>query len=109
MCVCVCVCVCVRACVCVCVCVCVQMLPLVCNDAAAILFMFDLSRMDTLNAVKEWYRQVPHCVGGGVGVGVGVGDQQIKNNTKIKKIIIRLSIFLKLSRGRRADSMCVKC
>eukprot|EP00802_Teleaulax_amphioxeia_P019268 Tamp_19495.p1 GENE.Tamp_19495~~Tamp_19495.p1 ORF type:complete len:216 (-),score=61.29 Tamp_19495:397-1044(-) len=35
----------------------INMLPLVCNDAAAILFMFDLSRIDTLNAVKEWYRQ----------------------------------------------------
>jgi GTP-binding protein of the ras superfamily involved in termination of M-phase len=33
------------------------MLPLVCNDAAAILFMFDLSRIATLNNVKEWYRQ----------------------------------------------------
>ena len=33
------------------------MLPLVCNDAVAILFMFDLSRKSTLNSVKEWYRQ----------------------------------------------------
>ncbi|KAF9517635.1 hypothetical protein BS47DRAFT_1359429 [Hydnum rufescens UP504] len=31
--------------------------PLVCNDAVAILFMFDLSRKSTLNSVKEWYRQ----------------------------------------------------
>jgi GTPase SAR1 family protein len=29
----------------------------VCNDAVAILFMFDLSRKSTLNSVKEWYRQ----------------------------------------------------
>mmetsp|Transcript_84902 Transcript_84902/g.226548 ORF Transcript_84902/g.226548 Transcript_84902/m.226548 type:complete len:149 (+) Transcript_84902:246-692(+) len=35
----------------------INMLPLVCNDAAAILFMFDLTRMATLNSVKEWYRQ----------------------------------------------------
>ncbi|RDX41637.1 small GTPase [Polyporus arcularius HHB13444] len=35
----------------------VSMLPLVCNDAVAILFMFDLSRKSTLNSVKEWYRQ----------------------------------------------------
>lgn len=35
----------------------VNMLPLVCNDAIAILFMFDLSRKSTLNSVKEWYRQ----------------------------------------------------
>eukprot|EP00128_Syssomonas_multiformis_P001302 Colp12_sorted_trinity150504_noHs@34359 len=35
----------------------INMLPLVCNDAVAILFMFDLSRKSTLNSVKEWYRQ----------------------------------------------------
>ncbi|KAF9351078.1 septum-promoting GTP-binding protein 1 [Mortierella sp. NVP85] len=35
----------------------VNMLPLVCNDAVAILFMFDLSRKTTLNSIKEWYRQ----------------------------------------------------
>mmetsp|Transcript_16683 Transcript_16683/g.67287 ORF Transcript_16683/g.67287 Transcript_16683/m.67287 type:complete len:219 (+) Transcript_16683:283-939(+) len=34
-----------------------SMLPLVCNDAAAVLFMFDLSRKSTLTSVKEWYRQ----------------------------------------------------
>ena len=34
-----------------------SMLPLVCNDAAAILFMFDLSRKSTLTSIKEWYRQ----------------------------------------------------
>ena len=28
-----------------------------CNDAAAVLFMFDLSRKSTLTSVKEWYRQ----------------------------------------------------
>lgn len=35
----------------------VNMLPLVCNDAIALLFMFDLTRKSTLNSVKEWYRQ----------------------------------------------------
>ncbi|UZJ53514.1 hypothetical protein CBS101457_002834 [Exobasidium rhododendri] len=35
----------------------VNMLPLVSNDAVAIIFMFDLSRKSTLNSVKEWYRQ----------------------------------------------------
>jgi len=34
-----------------------NMLPLVCNDALAILFMFDLTRRSTLSSVKEWYRQ----------------------------------------------------
>lgn len=35
----------------------INMLPLVSNDAVAILFMFDLTRKSTLNLVKEWYRQ----------------------------------------------------
>jgi len=34
-----------------------SMLPLVCNDAVAIFFMFDLTRKSTLLSVKEWYRQ----------------------------------------------------
>ncbi|BFZ55662.1 Ras GTPase tem1 [Savitreella phatthalungensis] len=34
-----------------------NMLPLVCNDAVALLFMFDLCRKSTLNSIKEWYRQ----------------------------------------------------
>eukprot|EP00298_Acanthocystis_sp_HF-20_P005556 c15685_g1_i1.p1 GENE.c15685_g1_i1~~c15685_g1_i1.p1 ORF type:complete len:149 (-),score=48.22 c15685_g1_i1:21-467(-) len=36
----------------------INMLPLVCNDAVAILFMFDLSRKVTLTSIREWYRQV---------------------------------------------------
>ena len=36
----------------------INMLPLVSNDAVAILFMFDLTRKSTLNSIKEWYRQV---------------------------------------------------
>jgi len=35
-----------------------NMLPLVCNDALAILFIFDLTRKSTLVSIKEWYRQV---------------------------------------------------
>lgn len=34
-----------------------SMLPLVCNDAVAIFFMFDLTRRSTLLSIKEWYRQ----------------------------------------------------
>jgi Gtp-binding protein of the ras superfamily involved in termination of M-phase len=34
-----------------------QMIPLVCADSAAILFMFDLTRRATLQSIKEWYRQ----------------------------------------------------
>ncbi|KAK1920837.1 small GTPase [Papiliotrema laurentii] len=35
----------------------VSMLPLVSNDASAILFMFDLTRRRTLSSIKEWFRQ----------------------------------------------------
>ena len=35
----------------------ISMLPLVCNDAVTIFFMFDLSRKSTLLSIKEWYRQ----------------------------------------------------
>ena len=34
-----------------------SMLPLVCNDAAAILFMFDLTRPESLDAIREWHRK----------------------------------------------------
>ncbi len=34
-----------------------HMLPLVCNDAVALLFMFDLSRKSTLTSIKIWYKQ----------------------------------------------------
>mmetsp|Transcript_38795 Transcript_38795/g.107806 ORF Transcript_38795/g.107806 Transcript_38795/m.107806 type:complete len:213 (+) Transcript_38795:196-834(+) len=36
----------------------VSMLPLACNDAVAVLFVFDLTRKTTLTSIKEWYRQV---------------------------------------------------
>lgn len=36
----------------------VSMLPLACNDAVAMLFVFDLTRKSTLMSIKEWYRQV---------------------------------------------------
>lgn len=35
-----------------------NMLPLVCNDAVVILFMFDLTRDSTLRGIKDWYKQV---------------------------------------------------
>ena len=36
----------------------ISMLPLVCNDAYVILFMFDLTKRSSLTSIKEWYRQV---------------------------------------------------
>lgn len=34
-----------------------HMLPLVCNDAIALLFLFDLTRTDSLDNIKSWYKQ----------------------------------------------------
>lgn len=36
----------------------VSMLPMVCVDAVAVLFMFDLTSLASLSSVREWYRQV---------------------------------------------------
>lgn len=36
----------------------ISMMPMVCVDAVAILFMFDLTQKATLTGVREWYRQV---------------------------------------------------
>mmetsp|Transcript_31162 Transcript_31162/g.51645 ORF Transcript_31162/g.51645 Transcript_31162/m.51645 type:complete len:253 (-) Transcript_31162:321-1079(-) len=49
-----------------------SMLPLVCNDAAAILLMFDLTRTETLDSLRHWHRKarernkcaMPMVVGG---------------------------------------------
>eukprot|EP01129_Flabellula_baltica_P004154 TRINITY_DN141_c0_g1_i3.p2 TRINITY_DN141_c0_g1~~TRINITY_DN141_c0_g1_i3.p2 ORF type:complete len:206 (+),score=46.60 TRINITY_DN141_c0_g1_i3:2033-2650(+) len=35
-----------------------HMLPLVCNEATAILFMFDLTKIQTLTSVREWFSRV---------------------------------------------------
>ncbi|GIQ89238.1 small GTPase superfamily, Rho type [Kipferlia bialata] len=37
-----------------------NMMPLVCTDAAAILFIFDLSRKTTLHSIRKWYHQARH-------------------------------------------------
>jgi GTP-binding protein of the ras superfamily involved in termination of M-phase len=34
-----------------------SMLPLVCNDAAALLLVFDLTRPETLESIREWHRK----------------------------------------------------
>lgn len=34
-----------------------SMLPLVCNDAAVILLVFDLTRHETLDSIREWHRK----------------------------------------------------
>jgi len=48
-----------------------SMLPLVVNDAAAVFFMFDLSRPATLSSVKEWYRQAHSLNSRAISILVG--------------------------------------
>eukprot|EP00475_Leptophrys_vorax_P033535 TRINITY_DN5285_c0_g1_i2.p1 TRINITY_DN5285_c0_g1~~TRINITY_DN5285_c0_g1_i2.p1 ORF type:complete len:200 (-),score=28.12 TRINITY_DN5285_c0_g1_i2:126-689(-) len=38
-----------------------HMVPLVANDAAALVFVFDLTRKQTLLGVKEWYKLAREC------------------------------------------------
>merc|ERR1719464_1517216 len=33
-----------------------QLMPLVCNDAKVLLFVFDLTRKQSLQAIREWYK-----------------------------------------------------
>lgn len=71
----------------------VNMLPLVSNDAVAILFMFDLTRKSTLNSVKEWYRQargfnktaIPFLVGTKYDMFVNLAEEDQEEITKQAK------------------------
>ncbi|KAK4082816.1 uncharacterized protein Triagg1_1706 [Trichoderma aggressivum f. europaeum] len=82
----------------------VNMLPLVCNDAVAILFMFDLTRKSTLNSIKEWYRQgrgfnktaIPVLVGTKYDhfVNFPIQDQEEISN-QIFKIVLSKAFDLK--------------
>ncbi|KAJ5079507.1 protein tem1 [Anaeramoeba ignava] len=68
----------------------VNMLPLVCNDAVALLFMFDLSRKATLSSIKEWYRQargfnknaIPFLIGTKFDIYAGYAPEDQKDITK---------------------------
>jgi GTP-binding protein of the ras superfamily involved in termination of M-phase len=55
-----------------------SILPLVCNDAVAIFFMFDLSKISTLLSIKEWYRQARalNKVSIMLWLGLGLGLQR---------------------------------
>lgn len=88
------------------------MLPLVCNDAVAILFMFDLSRKSTLNSIKEWYRQargfnktaIPFLVGTKFDVFAGLPKEDQEEITKQVGAIFALSIHLPTHQHRQRDS-----
>ncbi|RUS20781.1 P-loop containing nucleoside triphosphate hydrolase protein [Endogone sp. FLAS-F59071] len=62
-----------------------NMLPLVCNDAVAILFMFDLTRKSTLNSVKEWYRQASGLNKSAIPFLIGTKYDEFENFSKEDK------------------------
>jgi len=60
------------------------MMPLVCDGAAVIFFMFDLSRKITLHNIKDWYRQargfnktaIPFLIGTKYDIFVTLGSEE---------------------------------
>ena len=79
------------------VCACAQ----VCNDAIALLFMFDLSRKSTLSSVKEWYRQarllnksaVPFLIGTKYDVYSQQDEQDREETLKQVRMVLRISLL----------------
>ncbi|PMD46130.1 small GTPase [Hyaloscypha variabilis F] len=93
----------------------VNMLPLVCNDAVAILFMFDLTRKSTLNSIKEWYRQgrgfnktaIPFLVGTKYDhfVNFPREDQEEISNQVSSSLFVSYSILTLIQARRFAKAM----
>jgi GTP-binding protein of the ras superfamily involved in termination of M-phase len=96
----------------------VNMLPLVCNDAVAILFMFDLTRKSTLNSIKEWYRQgrgfnktaIPFLVGTKYDTFVNFPieeQEEISNQArKFARAMKASLIFSSTSHGINVQKVC---
>lgn len=80
----------------------VNMLPLVCNDAVAILFMFDLTRKSTLNSIKEWYRQGRGFNKTAIPILVGTKYDHFVNFPREDQEEISNQVCLRLSRARKA-------
>eukprot|EP00808_Paulinella_micropora_P007062 g70341.t1 len=88
-----------------------HMLPLVCNDAAALLFMFDLKRSSTLTSIKTWYKQarllnkkaIPVLVGTKYDMVAGDSKEELKRLTtlarKFAKAMKASLIFCSASHG----------
>lgn len=80
----------------------VNMLPLVCNDAVAILFMFDLTRKSTLNSIKEWYRQGRGFNKTAIPILVGTKYDHFVNFPREDQEEISNQVSLPWSRARKA-------
>ena len=76
------------------------MLPLVCNEAIALLFLFDLSRKSTLSSVREWYRQartinksaIPLLVG--TKYDVFMQSSESDREETIKQVLLSFKFFI---------------
>lgn len=70
-----------------------NMLPLVARESVAILFMFDLSRRETLSSIKDWYRQargfnrtaIPFLVGTKYDLFIELSDEEQEEITRQAK------------------------
>eukprot|EP00249_Psilotum_nudum_P002071 c14911_g1_i1 orf=114-1022(-) len=73
---------------------CLSMLPMVCKDAAAILFVFDLTRRSTLLSVKEWFVQARQWNKTAIPVIIGTKyDHFVQLPQDIQLAIIRQARF----------------
>ncbi|ORX73944.1 small GTPase [Linderina pennispora] len=62
-----------------------NMLPLVCSDSSAILFLFDLTRRDTLNSIPQWFRQARAFNGSAVPILVGTKYDKFVDDLWVSK------------------------
>ncbi|TID16240.1 hypothetical protein CANINC_004239 [Pichia inconspicua] len=70
-----------------------NMLPLVARESVAILFMFDLSRRETLTSIKDWYRQargfnrtaIPFLIGTKYDLFIELSDEEQEEITRQAK------------------------
>lgn len=74
------------------------MLPLVCNEAAAFLFMFDLTRLNTLNSLKEWYRQARGFNKVHINIIIGLFFKHVRSGSLFEQIsnpwLLRYILYL---------------
>ncbi|OMJ27874.1 Septum-promoting GTP-binding protein 1 [Smittium culicis] len=68
----------------------VNMLPIVCDNATALLFMFDLTRKSTLNSIRQWYNQARGFNSSAIAILIGTKYDEFINNPDYDEDDIRL-------------------
>ncbi|OLY82125.1 Septum-promoting GTP-binding protein 1 [Smittium mucronatum] len=64
----------------------VNMLPIVCDNATALLFMFDLARKSTLNSIRQWYNQARGFNSSAIAILVGTKYDEFINDSDEENI-----------------------